>query len=84
ADPACAVVLLDVVLGLAAHPDPAAELCPVIGAAEKPVLVTVVGTRDDPQGLQRTIDALTGAGAVVHASNAAAAHEAVDLVRSPR
>ena len=33
ADPATAVILLDVVLGHGAHPDPASELGPAIAAA---------------------------------------------------
>jgi FdrA protein len=80
ADPECAAVLLDVVLGHGAHPDPAADLAPLIAAADKPVLVSLVATRDDPQGRGRTADQLVEAGAVVHASNAAAAREAVRLV----
>jgi FdrA protein len=80
ADPECAAVLLDVVLGHGAHPDPAAELAPIIAAADKSVLVSLIGTRDDPQDRDRTADRLVEAGAVVHASNAAAAHEAVRLV----
>src|SRR6185369_1108153 len=56
ADPACRAVLLDVVLGHAAHPDPAAELAPAIRAArDRPepldIVVALVGTPDDPQGL---------------------------------
>jgi FdrA protein len=79
-DPGCGVVLLDVVLGYAASPDPAADLVPVISRAEKPVVVSLVGTRDDPQGLESTAERLMAAGAVVHASNAAAAREAIALV----
>jgi FdrA protein len=80
ADPECAVVLLDVVLGHGAHADPAADLAPIIGVADKPVVVSLVGTRDDPQGREKTAERLVEAGAVVHASNAAAAREAVRLV----
>ncbi len=80
ADPDVGVVLLDVVLGHAAHPDPAAELAPVIADASTPVVVALVGTRDDPQDLERTADRLAAAGALVHASNAEAARSAVDLV----
>lgn len=79
-DPECGAVLLDVVLGYGAHPDPAADLAPLIAAADKPVVVSLIGTRDDPQGLEATAKRLAGAGAVVHASNAAAAREAVSLV----
>jgi FdrA protein len=80
ADPECATVLLDVVLGHGAHPDPAADLAAAIAAADKPVIVSLVATRDDPQGRERTAGLLVDAGAVVHASNAAAAREAVALV----
>jgi FdrA protein len=79
ADPDCGVVLLDVVLGLAAHPDPADDLEPVLADATKPVVITVVGTRDDPQGTEATMRRLADAGAIVHASNATAAREALSL-----
>ncbi|WP_246222657.1 hypothetical protein [Phytoactinopolyspora limicola] len=86
ADPECAVVLLDVVLGHGAHPDPAAELAPAIARARAggngsgpAVVVGLVGTDDDPQGLDRQATALAEAGASVHLSNAAAAREAVRL-----
>ena len=89
ADPTCAVLLLDVVLGHGAHPDPAAELAPALAAArrtaadagrELAVVVSLCGTADDPQGPRRQADALHGAGAAVFLSNAAAARHAV----SPR
>jgi succinyl-CoA synthetase alpha subunit len=80
ADPECAVVLLDVVLGHGAHRDPADELAPLIATARKPVIVSLIGTRDDPQGRDQTAARLVEAGAVVHASNAEAAREAVRLV----
>ena len=73
ADPSCGVVLLDVVLGHAAHPDPAAELAPAIAAA------TGADVAGDPQGVERQADLLAGAGAEVYASNAEAARRAVEL-----
>ncbi|QGN48037.1 hypothetical protein ACN26Y_18190 [Micromonospora sp. WMMD558] len=82
ADPACGVVLMDVVLGHGAHPDPAAELAPAIAAVRVPVVVSLVGTASDPQGLQRQASLLRGAGAAVYASNADAARRAVELVNS--
>jgi FdrA protein len=82
ADPACGVVLMDVVLGHGAHPDPAAELAPAIAAAGVPVVVSLVGTADDPQGLDRQASLLCDAGAAVYASNAEAARRAVQLVNS--
>ena len=62
ADPATGVLLLDVVLGHGAEPDPAALLGPAVVAAvsaaaeqgrELPVVVACVGTEHDPQGLTR-------------------------------
>ncbi len=93
ADPDCGVVLLDVVLGHGAHPDPAAELAPAITAARKramadgrdlAVIAALVGTAGDPQGLEQQATALQAAGASVHLSNAAAAREAVRLVEGSR
>lgn len=83
-DDDCAVILLDLVLGHGAHPDPAAELAETITAVSKPVVISVIGTRDDPQGYDGTVRRLTAAGAIVHASNAAATREAISLLRSPR
>lgn len=80
ADPSCAVILLDVVLGYVADPDPAAGLAPAVAAARDrgvAVVVSLTGTAGDPQGLHRQAEALRDAGAVVFASNAEAAREAV-------
>jgi len=79
-DPDVGVVLLDVVLGHGAHPDPAADLAPAIAAAAVPVVVALVGTAADPQGRDRQAAALQAAGAHVFASNAAAARCAAALV----
>jgi FdrA protein len=84
ADPGCAVVLIDVVLGHAAEPDPAARLAPLIGrapgAGDTAVVVSLCGTPNDPQGRDRQAAALCSAGAAVFASNAAAARHAVSLI----
>ena len=84
ADPAVSVVLLDVVLGHGAHPDPAAELGPAIAAARASggvaVVVSLIGAASDPQRLGRQAAALQAAGADVFASNAAAARFACDLI----
>ena len=83
ADPGCGVLLLDVVLGLGADPDPAATLVEPVRAATAaglPVVVAVVGTRDDPQDLTATCAALNTAGAHVHLSNAGATRAALDLI----
>lgn len=84
ADPDTAVLLLDVVLGHGAEPDPAALLAPPITAAVAagvPVVVSLVGTTADPQDLTRQSGALVAAGAEVHLSNAGAARRAVDLIQ---
>ncbi|MFA9430363.1 FdrA family protein [Egicoccus sp. AB-alg2] len=81
-----AVLLLDVVLGHGAHPDPAGELAPAIADArrtaaaagrELAVVVSLCGTVGDPQGRDRQAAALAEAGAQVFVSNAAAARAAV-------
>jgi hypothetical protein len=81
-DPCTAVIMLDVVLGYGAHPDPGAELGPAIRQArqtaraagrELPMIASVTGTQGDPQGLGRTVSALEEAGAIVCDSNSAAA-----------
>ena len=84
ADAATGVILLDLVLGHGAEPDPAATLASAIAAARAdrpiPVIVSLVGTDLDPQGLAHQIEELTGAGAEVHFSNAAATRRAVELI----
>jgi len=77
-DPEVAVILLDVVLGYGAHPNPASELAPAIkeaiGKAKETgrrleVIAVVVGTDADPQDVAEQIEVLQGAGAMVHPSN---------------
>jgi FdrA protein len=89
ADPSCAVLLLDVVLGYGANADPAYELAPAIADARETarragrdlaVVVSLCGSRGDPQGRDPTAKALAAAGASVHLSNAAAARAAVGLI----
>jgi FdrA protein len=83
ADPGCAVVLLDVVLGHGAEPNPAARLVPLIErAGDTAVVVSLCGTPDDPQNRDRQAAALRDAGAAVFASNAAAARHAVSLIET--
>lgn len=82
ADPATGVLLLDVVLGHGAEPDPAAALAPVLSGLAIPVVVSVVGTRLDPQDRERQVRALAEAGAEVHLSNAHATRRALELLAS--
>jgi FdrA protein len=83
ADPAVGGVLMDVVLGYGAHPDPAAGLAPAIerAAADSLVVVRVCGTPDDPQDSRRQEATLEEAGALVAPSNASAARLAARAVR---
>jgi hypothetical protein len=88
-DPAVAVILLDVVLGYGAHPDPAAEMTPVLRAARKAnrrvaFVASVCGTDSDPQGLGRQEAALREAGVLLAPSNAAAARIAARIVGGKR
>ncbi|MCC7359672.1 MAG: acyl-CoA synthetase FdrA [Anaerolineales bacterium] len=89
ADPTVGLILLDVVLGEGAHPDPAAELGPAIAAAqaarpELEVVALVVGTDADPQGLEAQKQRLAEAGAfVVETTTAAVSRVAQRLGRAP-
>lgn len=67
-DPETAVLLLDLVLGEGAHPDPASELGPVIReVADRgiPTVVALVGTESDPQNLADQAATLEASGAIV-------------------
>jgi succinyl-CoA synthetase alpha subunit len=87
ADPTVGVLLLDVVLGHGAHPDPASVLAPALATAlrrDPPLscVVSLVGTPDDPQDLTRQAEALAAAGASVYLSNAQAARHAALLTQT--
>jgi FdrA protein len=85
-DPDCAVVLLDVVLGHAADPDPAAALAPAVAAARDAGIVAVVsliGAAGDPQGTPRQAATLAAAGAAVFVSNAEATRYALAALEQP-
>ncbi|HLZ29674.1 MAG TPA: acyl-CoA synthetase FdrA [Chloroflexota bacterium] len=90
-DPRVAVLLLDVILGLGAHPDPAGATVPAVREAlataraagrELTVLAHVVGTDRDPQGLAQQEATLRSAGVHVFRSNYHAAVAASLLVES--
>jgi FdrA protein len=73
-DRSTAVLLFDVVLGHGAHPDPAGALAPVVEATTGPaVVINVVGTDADPQGLDGQRRRLAEAGALVAPTGARAA-----------
>jgi FdrA protein len=90
-DPQVAVILLDVVLGYGAHPDPAGELAPAISKARAgaqaagrylEVVAVVCGTDQDPQDLEAQVQKLKDAGAVVETSNDAAVRYVGRLLRA--
>ena len=87
-DAEVAVILLDVVLGYGAHPDPAAEMLPALreartaarrGGREIALVAFVCGTERDPQGFARQVAALREAGVILAASNAQAVHTAAAI-----
>jgi FdrA protein len=91
-DPETAVILLDIVLGFCAQENPAAVYAPAISQARGraaaagrslPVIVSLCGTRGDPQSLSMQRAALEAAGALVFVSNLAAALAAASLVSGP-
>lgn len=93
ADPTTACLLMDVVLGHGAEPDPAGALAPAVRDAiataraagrDLPVVIACVGTELDPQHLSRQAATLAEAGAEVHLSNARATRRAVALTGGPR
>jgi FdrA protein len=79
ADPAVDLVLLDVVLGYGAHPNPAGILLKN-DLSKKAVVASVTGTEQDPQVWSRQVAILREAGVIVAASNAHAAELAAALV----
>ena len=90
-DPQVAVILLDVVLGYGAHPDPAGELTPVIARAKAKaktagryleVVAVVCGTDEDPQDLNAQMQQLKDAGVVVETSNESSVRYVGQLVRA--
>jgi len=91
-DPEVAVILLDVVLGYGAHPDPASELAPAIAQARAQaeedgrhleVVAVVVGTDEDPQDMDAQVQQLEDAGARVETSNETAVRYVGRLLQYP-
>jgi FdrA protein len=78
--PKAGCVLLDVVLGHGAHPDPAGELAETLAALTCPVIAHVCGTDADPQDASRQEATLRAAGVHVAPTNAAAARAAKAVV----
>jgi FdrA protein len=92
-DRAVGVLLVDVILGDGAHPDPAGALTAAVGEARArarrgrrtlEVVAHVVGTDEDPQGLADQEGKLRQAGVRVCPTNRMAAELARDLARGRR
>ena len=86
-NPQVGVILLDIVLGYCAHPDPAAIYAPAIqeglrqAGRDLHVVISLCGTEDDPQRLSRQRDRLRAAGAEVYTSNAEAALHCLEILK---
>jgi FdrA protein len=85
-DPTVGVVLLDVVLGHGAHPDPAGAVAAAVREAARPVtfVASICGTAADPQGFDGQARTLREAGVLLAGSNAAATRLAIQLVEGGR
>jgi FdrA protein len=88
-EPDSAVLLVDVVLGHGAAPDPAGDIAPALEAARRgrrglAVVASVIGTAADPQGLAAQTARLEAAGAWVLPSNAQAARAAACIAGEAR
>lgn len=88
-DAQVAVLMLDVVLGYGAHPDPGAELGAAVRRAQKlaqedgrelVVVASITGTKEDPQDFDRQARLLEEAGVILCQSNAAAARLTAKIV----
>ena len=82
-DPEVAAIVLDLVLGEGAHPDPASEIAPAIIEAKLiagnddrnlEIAVIVIGTDVDPQDMENQIEQMGTAGARVFDNTAEAIH----------
>jgi len=89
-DPAVGAIVLDVVLGYGAHPDPASDLASVIGHAldrrgdDLTVAVALCGAAGDPQDVTHQAARLSDAGAFVTRNSAHAARVCAKAATSGR
>jgi FdrA protein len=89
ADPDVGVILIDLVLGFGAHPDPAGNLAGVIagmragGGAGALIIASVTGTDADPQDRAAQVRKLEAAGIMVAESNADAVEMALAALAHP-
>ncbi len=88
-DPEVGAIVLDVVLGYGAHPDPAGDLARVISEAlnrrdDLTIAVALCGAIGDPQGVDDQAKRLSDAGANVTRNSAQAARVALVAVTTER
>ena len=78
------LILIDIVIGYGAHPNPAGQLADMLssmrGKNDPTIIASVTGTEQDPQVLSSQIQTLQSAGIGVAASNADAAVAALKLL----
>jgi FdrA protein len=85
-DPTVGVVLLDVVLGHGAHPDPAGAVAAAVRETARSLafVASICGTAADPQGFDAQARTLREAGVLLAGSNAAATRLAIQLTGGGR
>lgn len=86
-DPTCRVIMMDIVLGFGADPDPASKFAAIINRVRKdlpdggPIIVcSVCGTDTDPQSCAQQEKTLEDAGCFVFPTNAQAAKAVARIV----
>lgn len=86
ADPETGLILLDLVLGDGAHPDPAEELAEAAAEAARPgleLVALVLGTDEDPQDAAAQTERLRQAGVVVFDTVTATLEHVVGRLATP-
>lgn len=80
-DPSVGIILVDVVLGFGAHPDPAGQLVEILAqikrSDDQSIVASVTGTEQDPQRYSAQVETLRRARIVVAPCNADAADLAI-------
>jgi len=83
-DPDVGLILIDIVIGYGAHPNPAGQLVDMLssmrGENDPTIIASVTGTEQDPQVLSNQIQKLQSSGIDVAESNADAAVAALKLL----
>jgi succinyl-CoA synthetase alpha subunit len=89
-DEEMALMLIDIVLGYGSHSNPAGAIIESLKSARAkasarggylPVITSVLGTKDDFQGYEKTVQTLESAGCVVMPSNYQAVMLAMEIVK---